>query len=51
MARGKWDNLKSLHLGTIRTDVGNNEVESKGCEELTKAVWNKMENVSLCIYS
>ena len=51
LTRGKWDNLTSLQLGINRFDVGNNKVKSKGCEELAKAVWNKMEGVWLCMYS
>ena len=51
LARGKWDNLKYLALSTNRFDVGDNQVESKGCRELAKAVWSKMESVYLCMYS
>ena len=51
LARGKWDNLKYLALSTNRFDVGDNQVESKGCEELAKAVWNEMEDVSMCTSS
>ena len=51
MTRGKWDNLASLKLCINMIDVDNNQVESKGCEELAKAVWNKMESVLLSMYS
>ena len=51
LTRGKWDSLASLDLGINRFDADSNWVKSKGCEELAKAVWNKMEGVYLCIYS
>ena len=49
MARGKWDNLTSLYIGHNNSEVyrANIWIKPKGCEELVKAVWSKMNTVSM----